>query len=329
MGNKSVKKTNELLTDQGQRNQGYQSDLAKYGQEDRAYTNDSRAFLDKSYRDLYSSFDSDGGGGGGGGGGFNFTPLNTVNIDWSDPRANEYAKDYRNFADTGGYSDADKAIFRSRGNAVLPSFYSGLKDNLTTARNASGGTNVGYNAQSAKLARDAAFAAQDAALGVESDLANKIFEGKKFGVTGGSGLDESKISREVEVEKARNAETLRRNAEINANIQQQNAAAAAAANARARASEDSFKNKMAVLDRVGNLRQQSGSELDYYKAADAFGDSATQNFGSRQKEQGFWDVAAPIVGQVGGAALGAFTGGGFTTPKKPKASDVGGYEPWF
>lgn len=85
------------------------------------------------------------------------------------------------FARTGGYSEADKANIRARGTRVIPSFFEGLKQNMTQQQLANPYGNAGYNAQIAAMARDQSQQAQDAALNAETDIMDRVNEGRRWG----------------------------------------------------------------------------------------------------------------------------------------------------
>jgi len=91
---------------------------------------------------------------------------------------------YDEFSKTGGFSPGDLANYRSRGNAVTPSIFAGLKRNLSQGNAAQGGFNPGYNSQSRMLARDAARAAAETNIGVETELAGMVRGGRQWGAQG-------------------------------------------------------------------------------------------------------------------------------------------------
>jgi len=91
---------------------------------------------------------------------------------------------YDEFSKTGGFSAGDLANYRSRGNAVTPSIFAGLKRNLSQGNAAQGGFNPGYNSQSRMLARDAARAAAETNIGVETELAGMVRGGRQWGAQG-------------------------------------------------------------------------------------------------------------------------------------------------
>lgn len=308
MGNKSVKQKNNLLTEQAKRSQNIQDELIGFGQQDRNYNTGTRDFVTDQYKRLLSGYDEDsGGGGGGGGGGFSPTPYSGVQLNYADPRMNESMEGYREFAKTGGFNPEQMADYRARGTATIPSFFEGLKTQLSAANRASGG-NVGFNSQMAKLARESAYGAQRAAIDTEAGLQDQIRGNRFRGLEGVTRNDTEFMDRGTSVEDKRNQEILRRDAENKAEIARQDAARASAAAGSRRASEDAFREKMAILDSMRELRGESGSDLPYYQAGGAFGGQATQNLGARETEPGFWDRATGLIGNAANAAVGAFTG---------------------
>jgi hypothetical protein len=83
--------------------------------------------------------------------------------------ANKYRANgtYEEFAKTGGVSDADKVNLRSRGNAVIPSYYAQMIADADRLNTAQGGFNPGALAMRARLGRDQAAGAQKAATDTE------------------------------------------------------------------------------------------------------------------------------------------------------------------
>lgn len=85
---------------------------------------------------------------------------------------------YKDWLNTGGVSDAEKADYRSRATSVIPSIYEGAKRSLDRQNSIQGGINPGYTAQSRQIMGDSARQSQQAATGAEVDLANMVRSGK-------------------------------------------------------------------------------------------------------------------------------------------------------
>lgn len=87
------------------------------------------------------------------------------------------------YAKTGGMNAMQRQDFRSRGIATMGSFYDGLRGELTRARSLNGGVDPGYDAQQAKLTRDAAQGAQQQATSTEVALNDQINQGREWGAS--------------------------------------------------------------------------------------------------------------------------------------------------
>lgn len=90
----------------------------------------------------------------------------------------DQGKMYKDWLNTGGISEPERADFRSRATSVIPSIYEGAKRNLNRSNTIQGGINPGYTAQSRQITDDSARASQQAATGAEVDLSNMIRSGK-------------------------------------------------------------------------------------------------------------------------------------------------------
>lgn len=91
---------------------------------------------------------------------------------------------YRSLMGSGGFSEGDKTNFRNASTAVIPGIYQGLARELESGNRATGGMNPGFTASMEKLAREQAYAGQDAATRGEVDLSNMIRAGKNTGAEG-------------------------------------------------------------------------------------------------------------------------------------------------
>lgn len=312
MGDKGTKKTNKMLETQTNKANTYADKLGGAGDQERQFQTGLRSDILNKYNDLYSGVGSDSGGGGGGYTSPAISTLPTTKLTYADPRFNEAREGFKNFADTGGFTPGESADFRARGTATLPAFYEGLKTQMGAANRAAGG-NVGFNSQMSKLAREQAYGGQRVASETEADLADRIRSGKEYGLSGVSSLDESKIGRETDVEKERNAEQLRQNEEArNEQLRQEQYAQQSAANANAgrnRNAERDFSERMAILDAQRGLRGEQGTDLPYYNQELAGINSGTNATANRVQEQSWVDSATGLIGAIAPAAAAAFTGG--------------------
>jgi len=309
MGNKSAKKTNEMLGQQTTRSNAFADTMGSRGAEDRDYSTGSRGKIDQAYWDLYGGIGAGGGGGGG------YRPMETIDLNWNDPRANEAMAGYRNLRDTGGWSAPEMADFRARASSGQGGFFEGIKNQLSAAQ--AGGGSVGYGSQMAKLARDAGRSLGESQLNAETDLQSQIRAAKERGLGGVERLDESLIGREGSVEEKRNNELLRRLAARNANISGANAAAGR----RAGAASDAFREKMSILGELRGLRGEGGSDLAYADRQLAGLGQAAGTVSNRVNEPGFFDRAM----QLGGLAAGVAAP--FINPGRRRGSSGGGQNP--
>jgi hypothetical protein len=161
-----------------------------------------RSYIDEGLSHIpgYGNF-----GGGGGGGGYDFSQglkggaqdyfgdaynaflglSKTGGISGVDLNAvREPLSYYRNFADTGGYSEAQKGDIRSRALSPLASLYEGEEQNLDRLRSVQGGYSPGYSGARAALARTRGTAMTDASRAAEMDIADRVRAGQQWGVQG-------------------------------------------------------------------------------------------------------------------------------------------------
>jgi hypothetical protein len=103
-----------------------------------------------------------------------------------DPRV--IGSQYQNFANTGGYSPGDLANIRSRAVSPIKSIYSGAKREVGRQRALQGGYSPNYTASMAKMAREQSQGVADANIGVESNIAQMVQQGKLQGLEGMSNL---------------------------------------------------------------------------------------------------------------------------------------------
>lgn len=126
------------------------------------------------------------------------TPVATAGADFSKPKAG-----YQSMADTGGQDVLQPALdsykgfmgnggvgedmannMRYRATSAVPSFYNNIKNQMSQRSNVQGGYQPGFDSQMQELARQSGRATYDASRQAESDIADKILQGKEFGTTG-------------------------------------------------------------------------------------------------------------------------------------------------
>ena len=226
----------------------------------------NRDFVTDQYKNMLSGMDADEaaeGPGGEGRGGV------------SGPRENQAKGFYRNWMESGGYSPEDIRDQRARAAGTIPSFYSGIQNQMDQTLKQQG-LNAGglYNAQFAKSARDAAKEAESGRLNSEVELQNAIRSGREKGAQGLSQLDESQIGREM---------------------------SAAAANAgRGAANEQrEYENRMGILGRLGST---SYGDEDYMGAGNQSTGQATNAVNSRQEDEGWGSKLVKGLGSIASIA---------------------------
>jgi hypothetical protein len=166
MGNKSAKKTNQMLAQQ----------TAKQNQAGDVFGGRSAAEYDwktSARQDLWNQY------AGRMGDAPELVGGHAGTADWYGPAADFY----RSMMETGGMTDADKANYRSWTTAPISGFYTGLKNQLGRMNAATGGYS-GYTSQAAKLTRDAARQGFHTAQESESGLLDMINRNKFAGAGG-------------------------------------------------------------------------------------------------------------------------------------------------
>lgn len=101
---------------------------------------------------------------------------------------------YRNFADTGGYSNQDISNIRARANAPIRATYANAISDVDRRNVIAGGNLANASAAKAKMARELSYSLGDQSLNTEAMLAEAIRSGKLAGLSGMTGIDTSKMS---------------------------------------------------------------------------------------------------------------------------------------
>ena len=99
-------------------------------------------------------------------------------------RFNEGLTGYSEFANTGGWSDANKANYMNRATSVIPSFYGQMNNQVQQANRVQGGYNPGLASSMRNSGRDQATAAQAASREAQLGLQSSINEGRLAGMGG-------------------------------------------------------------------------------------------------------------------------------------------------
>lgn len=117
----------------------------------------------------------DGGGGGGFGGGIMGRQLG----DYSN-----IMSQYQNWADTGGFTPEQLQDIRSRSNSPVRAAYSNAQREVERGRSLQGGYSPGFNAATARMAREQGQLASDQSTNTEAMIAELLNRGKQFGMGG-------------------------------------------------------------------------------------------------------------------------------------------------
>lgn len=95
---------------------------------------------------------------------------------------------FQEFQRTGGYSPLDIQNIRSRATAPIRGVYAGANREVDRQRALQGGYSPNYTAAKTRMAREQSMGLADATTNVEGMLAQMQNEGRRFGLSGGSGL---------------------------------------------------------------------------------------------------------------------------------------------
>lgn len=148
------------------------------------YSNDGAGMPSQNASGWYDLPDSGSGGGGSAAGG-DFSGAKGVYQNFADTGgAGDYAKasaGYDDFASGGG---VDATALRNRSTAMIPFFYNNYKQSAQRRSNVQGGYSPGFDAQQAEMGRQAGREGFEASRQVEGDIADKVQQGRMFGVSG-------------------------------------------------------------------------------------------------------------------------------------------------
>lgn len=112
-----------------------------------------------------------------------------VNLDTSEARGDRdrmrlLDPQFQDWADTGGYTEADKTNIRNRATSTIPSLYSGVRDEIARRNAMSGGYSPGYSASVRAISRDSARGTAEAAREAELGISDRVRSGRQYGLTG-------------------------------------------------------------------------------------------------------------------------------------------------
>lgn len=127
---------------------------------------------------------------------------------------------YKNFADTGGFSNRDIQDLRARGVSPIRSVYANAMNDIDRQKNLSGGYAPNALAVRAKMARELSSGIADQVSNVNAQLATMIQQGKEFGTTGYGNMSQRDLELATQTALANAAATNSAN-EFNANLKAQ------------------------------------------------------------------------------------------------------------
>lgn len=310
MGNKQAKVNNNLVDQERSRASQEHSNAMGYLNPERMET---KKWSDGARDDIYGgykkfatgeAFNNAMPGGGGGGGGY--AAYNPEMLKLTGTLEDAKGR-YKSFADTGGYTEADKGNIRSRAISPITGMYDGLERSMGRMRTAGQGSNIGFGESLTRMAREKSRAMSDTARDADLEIMDRVNSGKQFGLTGYTGIGNT----EQDID--------------NSNVNERNNAAltnSARAGAASSAADADARWKMGMqmegLDRMSDFYQSSPSELSRYDdlLMNERGMASNQFQNSNQQRMAYnpnvsaWDRAMQIGGMVAGGA-GAFMGGGF------------------
>ena len=106
------------------------------------------------------------------------------NFDTANQSLGEAGNSYRNFMNTGGFSDADLGNIRARSMAPTEGIYKTASENLATEQARSGMNQGSYAANQRRLMQEANRQIGTQARGTEADIAERVQAGKLAGTAG-------------------------------------------------------------------------------------------------------------------------------------------------
>ena len=223
---------------------------------------------------------------------------------WGSPEQKEAGwgwGNFKNFAETGGWSPEEMADFRARASSGTPQLYDQMRNEMVRGRTVQGGYGPGYGTAMSALARDKAEQMRQAQLGAETSLAESIRQGKQWGSEQGAGAAKGELAQMETGQKE--------GMSIDEKIRQINAAAAASRNAAAQAN---LAQRLGIINNITGLAGQTGAMPEYLGAATgAAGGRVGADLGylgsygqTQQKGPSFWDKLLGAGTAVGSAYLG-------------------------
>ena len=172
---------------------------------------------------------------------------------WRSPEQKEAGwgwGNFKNFAETGGWSPQEMADFRARSSAGLPEMYGNMRGELMRGRTVQGGYGPGYNEATSQMSRDSARSLAEANLGAETNIANSVRQGKMWGSEQGHGAATGELDQMMGGQREVDS--------IAARIAEMNRSAGGGFSPL-----DAMRMKMGLIDQRTGLARQTGGEMDY------------------------------------------------------------------
>jgi len=289
-------------------------DYSDYSSRFRGYGNDAAATWGEAQgwglgemRGMYDELSSGGGGGGGipGYGGQydqykkwydTVGELGGANAEQVDAMRG-YGQ-FKNFANTGGWSDADKNDFRARADSGTPQLFEGIRNEMTRRGTVQGGYGVGGGTALESMARQQAEQMRQSRLGAEGHIADSVREGQKWGASSGSEAEQKVFQNMLTGQQGGMGIAERIAAENRA-----------AASSRASSGRQNMQDRMGMIDAYTGLARQTGGQVAYGEQELAgYGGRTSADLGYQQAyQQGNqkgagvpWGAIAGAVGTIGG-----------------------------
>jgi len=196
MGNKNAKKINQDAEDEGRRinREGDRFDDYAWGGLPQA-RDKGRKIADRQYGvydeildNKYAGRSVERGAGMGGGGNLRGYEDYFKNfgggIDETAQNRIRGGGKYDEYSRTGGFNPAQETDFINRATGAVPKFYEAIQNDMDRMKGVQGGYSPGFDAQSAKIAREKTQAGQDAILNANVDLKNIKDANTRWGTEG-------------------------------------------------------------------------------------------------------------------------------------------------
>jgi len=218
---------------------------------------------------------------------------------------------YRNFAQTGGYSDDDVRDIRARGISPIRAAYGNTMRQLDRSQSLSGGS-PNYVAAVSRAQRELPQQLSDATQNVNAQLAESIRSGKLQGLSGMTGITEGEAGRNLSAAQSNQQADLRAQELTEQGISAQEARQIAAAEMQIsglRGQTDAYSASPGLASTFGNQALQAyqqRAQMDQLRNQYGLGliDSQIRALNPESgKAKPWWQTGLEIGGAVAGAFL--------------------------